>query len=46
MTEKEFTQKVEELSAQFELSLILVFRRKNEAETFYPEFYFFDFRAD
>ncbi len=28
MTEKEFTQKVEELSAQFELSLILVFRRK------------------
>ena len=28
MMEKEFTQKVEELSAQFELSLILVFRRK------------------
>lgn len=28
MMEKEFTQKVEELAAQFELSLILVFRRK------------------
>lgn len=28
MMEKEFTQKVEELAAQFELLLILVFRRK------------------